>query len=193
MARRKSDTVANVLSSNTLNITFRRAIAGNELDAWVGLVARIEPIQITDLPDTFEWGFHQIGLFLVKSMYSACLANNITITSDDIWKLKLPLKIKIFPWLFLHKGVTLRKGNLVQRNWHGNVNYCFCGNKESLEHPFFSCHFTRFVWRAIELTFGLQKLSNRIHLFGSGLDGWEIKIKRKILVGARAPYVGLYS
>jgi hypothetical protein len=32
-----------------------------------------------------------------------------------LWKLKLPLKIKIFVW-FLFKGVTLIKDNLLKRN-----------------------------------------------------------------------------
>jgi hypothetical protein len=39
MARRKSDTVANALSSNLPNIIFRRAIVGNKLDAWMDLAS----------------------------------------------------------------------------------------------------------------------------------------------------------
>jgi hypothetical protein len=33
-----------------------------------------------------------------------------------LWKLKLPLKNKIFKW-YLLKGVVLTKDNLAKRNW----------------------------------------------------------------------------
>ena len=62
-AGRVRDTVENVLSSNPLNITFRRAIVGNKLDAWMYLVARIEPIQLTDFPDTFKWNSIRVVCF----------------------------------------------------------------------------------------------------------------------------------
>ncbi|WVZ81475.1 hypothetical protein U9M48_028849, partial [Paspalum notatum var. saurae] len=38
-----------------------------------------------------------------------------------IWKLKLPLKIKIFLY-YLWRGVILTKDNLVKRNWTGSQN-----------------------------------------------------------------------
>jgi len=131
---------------------------------------------------------HQSGLFSVKSMYSASLANNITITSNDIWKLKLPLKIKIFPW-FLHKGVTLTKDNVVKRNWHGNVNCCFCGNKETIQHFFSIAILLDLSGEPLmRLPLAYKRRATRfIYLvLGSWLDGWENKIKRKILVGVGA-------
>uniref|UniRef100_A0A0A9D097 Reverse transcriptase zinc-binding domain-containing protein n=1 Tax=Arundo donax TaxID=35708 RepID=A0A0A9D097_ARUDO len=47
-------------------------------------------------------------------MYRAAL--NINYTSNDclLWKLKIPLKIKIFLW-YLCKGVILTKDNLVKK------------------------------------------------------------------------------
>lgn len=35
-----------------------------------------------------------------------------------VWKLKVPLKIKIFLW-YLQKGVILTKDNLLKRRWKG--------------------------------------------------------------------------
>lgn len=44
-----------------------------------------------------------------------------------LWKIKVPLKVKIFLW-FLYKGASLTKDNLVKRNWHGNEKCCFRNN-----------------------------------------------------------------
>jgi hypothetical protein len=41
-----------------------------------------------------------------------------------LWKLKIPVKIKIFMW-FLQKKVWLTKGNLSTRKWSGRKNFAF--------------------------------------------------------------------
>jgi hypothetical protein len=38
-----------------------------------------------------------------------------------LWKIKVPLKIKIILW-YLHKGVTLTEDNLAKINWRGSTN-----------------------------------------------------------------------
>jgi hypothetical protein len=55
--------------------------------------------------DKFRWGLSQNGVFRVRSMYKAMILKNIW-DNMILWKLKLPLKIKIFLW-YLNKGVTL--------------------------------------------------------------------------------------
>ena len=46
------------------------------------------------------------------------------------WKVKLPLKIKIFLW-YLNKGVILTKDNLVKRQRKGNTSCSFCDTNET--------------------------------------------------------------
>jgi hypothetical protein len=41
---------------------------------------------------------HQNKIFSVKSMYLALISDNTLRLDLTIWKLKLPLKIKIFLW-----------------------------------------------------------------------------------------------
>jgi hypothetical protein len=53
-----------------------------------------------------------------------------------IWKMKVPLKIKIFMWFF-HRKVILTKDNLLKRNWNGNTSCCFCDKEETIQHLFF--------------------------------------------------------
>jgi hypothetical protein len=48
-----------------------------------------------------------------------------------IWKLKLPLKIKVFLW-YLYKGVILTNDNLARRQWQGDRKCCICSFDESI-------------------------------------------------------------
>jgi hypothetical protein len=100
------------------------------------------------------WGLHQNGLFSVKSMYRAVLTVQAIPYNTLIWKLKLPLKIKVFLW-YLYKGVILTKDNLARRHWQGDRKSCFCSSQESIQHLFFACHFAKFVWPVIHVSFNL--------------------------------------
>jgi hypothetical protein len=53
-----------------------------------------------------------------------------------LWKIKIPLKIKVFLWL-LYREAILTKDNLVKRSWHGNEMCSFCNNSETIQHLFF--------------------------------------------------------
>jgi hypothetical protein len=41
---------------------------------------------------------------------------------------------------------VLIKDNLIKRNWHGNKTCCFCHEEETIQHLFFYCRSTRFIW-----------------------------------------------
>jgi len=98
---------------------------------------------------------------------------------------KIPLKIKIFLW-YLLKGVTHAKDNLAKRNWQGITNYCFCRVMEMIQDLFFDCHFTRFIWNAVYITFGIQPLSSFANMFDSWLNAICPKLRNQIFVGVAA-------
>ena len=87
---------------------------GVNLQAWHNVVAMVADVQLTNQRDRFVWGLHQNGLFSVKSIYRALLGAEAIPYNTFIWKLKLPLKIKVFMW-FLYKGVILTKDNVARR------------------------------------------------------------------------------
>ncbi|KAI4984547.1 hypothetical protein ZWY2020_017177 [Hordeum vulgare] len=95
-------------------------------------------VQLSDQSDTIHWKLTTSGSFTVKSMYTNLINAGILPTSPHIWKIKIPLKIKIFMW-FVHKGVILTKDNLVKRRWMGNSRCCFCNNNETNKHLFLEC------------------------------------------------------
>jgi hypothetical protein len=63
-------------------------------------------------------------MFTVKSMYNVLIMDTRVRYNMVLWKIKVPLRIKIFLW-FLKHGVVLTKDNLVRWNWSGN-KLCVC-------------------------------------------------------------------
>jgi hypothetical protein len=98
---------------------------GNNLILWYSLVQRIRHVRLNTNNDVFWWNLHQHGKFSVHSMYLTLITNGSIIRNTLIWRLKIPLKIKICMW-YLQKEVVLIKDNLAKRNWNGGgINVVF--------------------------------------------------------------------
>jgi hypothetical protein len=104
-----------VMSTSTLNIFFRRAVVDNKLTEWLNLVARISNVELVDGSDHFRWSLTNSGLFFVRSLYLHLIDTQTLFRHRKIWKIKIPLKIKIFLWL-LQRGVVLTKDILAKKN-----------------------------------------------------------------------------
>jgi hypothetical protein len=133
IAQRKNVTVASVMSHIPLNIGFRQVLTGSRGARWLHLVRRLMGITLTDQPDNFVWKLTKSGSFSVKSLYLDHLNDHTRFLRKYIWKIKVPLKIRIFMW-FLYRKVLLTKNNLTKRNWQGIKRCCFCSHDESIQH-----------------------------------------------------------
>ena len=87
---------------------------GANLQAWHNVVAMVADVHLRNQRDRFVWGLHQNGLFSVSFMCRTLLGAQALPFNTLIWKLKLPLKIKVFMW-YLYKGVILTKDNLAMQ------------------------------------------------------------------------------
>jgi hypothetical protein len=126
IVRRKSDTIALVMVTSPADVTFRCDLIGPKLMAWNALLQRLDSIQLSVGLDEFCSNLHPNGKFSVGSLYKAIIQSDIPVNSNKkSWKMKIPLKIKIFGW-YLRRGVILIKDNLVKRNWHGSTQCVFC-------------------------------------------------------------------
>ena len=96
IVRHKFVTIKQVLGQENPDISFRRDLLGTRLTAWNELLTRLEDIQLSDDPDTFRWNLHQNGKFSVKSMYDAMVHCDVPVDNRKLWKLKIPLRVKIF-------------------------------------------------------------------------------------------------
>ena len=71
-------------------------------------------------------------VFTVQSFYMDLINSGPISRSLHIWKVKVPLCIKIFMW-FVHKQVILTKDNLIKRQWVGSSRCCFCDHDETIQ------------------------------------------------------------
>jgi hypothetical protein len=153
--------------------------------SWHDLVMRPCSIHLTDSTDHFKWSQNSNGCFTVDSMYQAFLDTNVVPNNSYLWKIKVPLKIKVFLWL-LHREAILTKDNLVKTNWHGNIMCCFCDSVETIQHLFFDCALGKFIWRVIQITFGLSIPLNIKHVFSEWVQRMNEKDKKLLYVGLGA-------
>ena len=107
IASNKHSTVADVVGVAPINLPFRWALLGQRRSEWFHLVERLMRITLTDEPDKFRWSLTNNGIFTVKSYYGDLLNGHTRYLRKYQWKLKIPLKIKIFLW-FLHRKELLK-------------------------------------------------------------------------------------
>lgn len=94
---------------------------------------RITDIHLIHEQDEFRQNLTSYRQFIVKYHSLALLHNDIPGINRRIWKLKVPLKVKIF-LRYLCCGVVLTKNNISKRNWQGNQIFCFRHIKEAIKH-----------------------------------------------------------
>ena len=105
--------------------------------------------------------------------------------SQEIWKSKISGRIKVFLW-YLKRGVVLTKDNFAKHNWHGDKNCCFCHLPETVHHLFFECSYARCLWRAVQVSFGINIPANKDELFSQWLRPNGPKTNTLLLVAAAA-------
>jgi hypothetical protein len=76
---------------------------------------RLINIRLSDRTDIFKWSLNSNGQFSVNSRYQAFIDTNVVPNNSYLWKIKIPLKIKVFLWL-LYREAILTKDNLVKKN-----------------------------------------------------------------------------
>jgi hypothetical protein len=131
IVRRKDATLPEILGSRPFNIFFWRSLVAGNLQDWHDLVMKLSSIHLTYSPDHFKWSLNSNGRFTVNSMYQAFLDTDVVPNNSYLWKIKVPLKIKVFLWL-LYREAILTKDNLLKRNCHKNVMCCLCDSYETI-------------------------------------------------------------
>ena len=141
-------------------------------------------VQLSQQPNQLRWKLAKNGEFLVKSMYLDIINASVIPSSKHVWKVKEPLKIKVFMW-FVHKQVILTKDNLAKYNWLGS-KCSFRDSDESIRHLFLDCPLTKILWRSVHIAFNITPPNSINTLFGTWLDGIDVETTRHIRVGVCA-------
>ena len=88
--------MAEVLHTQILNLSWHRDLIANKLAMWNNLASRLPTVVLSQERDDFKWNLDQIGVFTVKSHYLGLIHQDIPNLNKRIWKLKTPVKIKVF-------------------------------------------------------------------------------------------------
>ena len=120
---------------------------------------------------------------MVESMYVDVINSSVIPSFKHVWKVKVPLKIKVFMWL--RKQVILTKNNLIKRNWTRSTRCSLCDRDENIKHLFFIACW-RVLWRTVQIAFNITPPNSVGMLFGTWLVGIESETARHIRVGVCA-------
>ncbi len=95
---------------------------------------------LSNIEDEVRWRWSRSEEFSVKSLYIFLQDGGVSDTSCvELWKIHVPLKVKIFIWTVLKRKV-LTKDRLIRRGWVGDDWCALCLDEpETMDHLFTGC------------------------------------------------------
>ena len=146
--------------------------------------------------DSLAWLYNQsLGMVKVNLMYDFIASSLVSDLPEDflcrIWKLKIPLKIICFNWLYFRNKINTFD-NLIKKGWSGPYWCSLCKlDFEYVEHLFQNCSFTQRIigyirdilafphfWRKSSFAHNISDWISRrcllkhLPFFLSGTSGW---------------------
>ena len=117
--------VADCYADNGWLINFRRSLSLEENASWVELLSILQNVNLDqEVRDDVTWALDNSKIFTTKSLYRFITHMGVCIpASEDVWKSKLPLKIKVFMWQLQHNKLQVAT-SLKNRGWKGDIAYC---------------------------------------------------------------------
>ncbi len=163
---------------------------GDRLADWNRIKISCDELVLSDQRDVIVWNLTKNGLFSVKSFYKALKLQETSAGVREsykiIWKIKVPLKVRIFMWLLI-KGNVLTKDNLIKRGWKKGNDLCqFCEQKETIQHMFLECPVVRFTWNIVICAFNMKLIKDLKHMLSSWIQTCDKTTKQLMLVGVAA-------
>lgn len=174
-------------------IKFRRDLYGERLRIWKELGKIWNSLILNDQQVKIVWNLTKNGMFTAKSFYLALQSKGVKFPYRKLWKLKIPLKIKVFV-LLLIKNKILTKDNLFKRGWRKGDRKCkFCDKHENILHLFFECQMSRLTWNIITVAFNLKPIRDMQHLFCAQLKNIDKNLNPLVIVGVAATLWGIWK
>ena len=75
--RQKDDTVANVLGTIPLNLSFRQGLVNEKRNAWFDLVSKVVQLLLSNGKDVFRWNLSNNGIFTIWLMYKTLIQQGV--------------------------------------------------------------------------------------------------------------------
>jgi hypothetical protein len=129
-------------------ILFRRPLGVAETIEWENLTRELDGVVISDSQDGITWNLEQSGVFSTRSMYLRLSQGAEVSHFDDVWRTKVPPRVRIFLWQLI-RGRLPCSEQVAKRMGPSNGTCAWCGEVEDCDHIFFKCAIARFMWAGV--------------------------------------------
>jgi mannosylglycoprotein endo-beta-mannosidase len=166
-------------------LTFRRWLNESQQTQLRQLRDMLFTCALSNEKDRVKWVWEKSGAFSVKSMYNHLFRSERNDPKKALWKAKIPMKVKIFMWL-VDANAILTKDILSRKNWQGDKRCFFCNVFESIEHLFFDCYMSRYIWSLVAHIMGAVCRPSSFEQFWVWVDRYMHNYKKVHMVGLSA-------
>ena len=178
-----------VQGSTSWNFHFPRNLLDREITKLQGLLHSLEKIRLcSTVEDRRVWLANSSGIFSCKTAFASLRGDNslpLNYPAKSIWKLRIPIKVKIFIWLLVSDKISVHTNLQKRRPYHYlSPGWCVMCKKdnETIDHLFLTCDFSLRPWGKILQEFGRDWVIPRFatDLLSLG-QGFLLQKKEKIL------------
>ncbi|XP_020251027.1 uncharacterized protein LOC109828435 [Asparagus officinalis] len=168
------------------DIKFKRQLTGSLVFQFLNLLNLIKDTKFVQKEDSRIWLWETNGIFSVKSFYQFLIDGGLRFDCADIWKLSIPLKVKIMVWLALRQSLNT-KDILTKKGIQLELNCVLCSKvEESHTHLFIECEFVFSLWKSIQFKLKIgkdfkMKSLKEVWLNWTAGGNKECKMKRDVL------------
>ena len=168
------------LGGNTSwNLHFSQGLRDREIEQLIELLQFLETKRMsTSVEDRRDWIVDSSGLFSCKSAFIWVRKDDslpVNLHAKIIWKLNIPVKVKVFSWLLVLGKVSVHT-NLQKRRPYQSLSPGWCvlckKNDESIDHLFLHCEFSFRLWCKFLKEFGrlwvIPKSNKKLLCLGQG-------------------------
>lgn len=138
---------------NNWDFGFHRSLSPAELDDWHRLVAVFPTLSET--PDSVIWHHTASGRFTVKSLYFRLVSGTSSPRFNDVWRARIPLKIKKFLWQAIRGRLPIAD-QIRKRNGPASKFCSLCSRREDSDHILFNCDFADLLWSCTRSWLGVK-------------------------------------
>jgi len=152
--RVKNVTVNQSFVEGELSFDFRRTFSLEDIQEWEDLNQLVQDVPLNRDPDQVIWVLEKSKTYTIKSMYRFLTFRGvINKRFQQLWRSKLPMKLKVFMWLALQN--RLQTGTaLEEKKWKGDQRCGLCRVDEDVDHILFRCVMAQFTWSCLREALG---------------------------------------
>jgi hypothetical protein len=129
-------------------LRFRRQFGLHEAVEWENLCREVQALPVSTRDDVISWSLEPSGSFSTRSMYLRLSHGAEIVLFKDVWRTRVPPKVKIFLWQLI-RGRLPTCEQVAKRHDPSNGRCAMCGEIEDCNHIFFGCHLAKFLWAGV--------------------------------------------